>query len=60
MPQVKPKIQPAENIYTDELEFAKPADRLIEAIEQRLTRQGEEVSKEKVLLIANQILESRK
>lgn len=60
MPKITPKIEPEQDVYLHELEYSKPADRLIEAIEQNLTRTGEEVSKEKVLFIANKVLESRK
>lgn len=47
------------SLYIDELEYSKPADELLEAIKQRLTRLGEPHEQERVLKIANKILESR-
>lgn len=44
--------------YKD-LEFSKPADRLLEIIQQDLTRTGKPVDRKTLLKIANQILESR-
>lgn len=44
-----------------ELEFTKPADTLIEAIEQYLVRiEGEKPTRSKVLKLCNQVLEARK
>lgn len=49
-----------DDTFVGELEFSQPADVLIQAIEQRITRRdGVEPDRATVLAIANQILESR-
>lgn len=44
----------------DRLQFNKPADTLIEAVELYLTERGERVDRKKVLKICNEVLEARK
>lgn len=57
--RVTPKIESQDERFINEKEFDKPADELLEAIRQRLTRNGDDASKEKLVAIANQILRSR-
>lgn len=52
----KLNIQPLLN----EKEFNKPADELLEAVRQYLTRSGQKVDKKTILKVANAILENRK
>lgn len=59
MPRVTPKVEPQDTTYVAELEYDVPADKLLEAIRQRQARQGKDDSRETVLKIANQVLESR-
>lgn len=48
-----------EELYQDEVEFTREADRLIEVIKQRRVRLGQEDDKNETLKIATAIIERR-
>lgn len=58
--KITPKEEPADERFVGEKEFDKPADELLEAVRQRLLRNGDDTSFESVVEIAKQILENRK